>query len=343
MVLKKKVFLSGNNQILSFGMFMKRSYPKYSIKGSSGENLLEISSHTPYQIPSARYDPKFLEVCYLPDDNFKSYQCVLNDGVKDTPGSTLNWVGEENGEITAFNRTSESKLYFIGTIYTLLPCYVTDYNPITDETHYLQISYANNTITWVNNSEEIFTNCSKIWITPGSVIRSKCLSVMNNQYSSRDSFMAAILGQTSVTALYDLHFYCTTLLTYTIPQLEKIYFQSKDTIRAHITLPNNDRLFGNFISSSDEFIFLGEGITLSRLLQFHDFIDKNTRSFNIYIVVRNLGDHELFYSLITLEFQIDSTGYLQPSYSTIFIPIVQYSRSILFILLFDEINFDDCC
>jgi hypothetical protein len=329
--MRRKVYITGNNQILSFGMFMKRSYPKRSVHGSSGEIPMIISSEETYQTPNARYDPKFIEICSIEskDDSNSastsfSYRCVLNDGAQGEPGSTLNWSGEEINDVMAFQNDSQSYLYLKGHSSTLVPCY-----SLSSLGQLSQVTISNNkTISWTptssSSTSQSITNCSLIWLTSGNSLRSKCLHVLNHQYTPRDSFMGAILGATTVTSIYDLHFDCTNLVKYPLPLVNQWFYQSEDTIRVDLTLPNHEKFYGNFFSASDEFIWLGEGISLSTLLQFHEYLDKNTRQFIIFIVLRNLGDHELFYSLITLTFHISSTGYMTKSYSSIFIPIVQY-------------------
>jgi hypothetical protein len=326
--IKRKVYVTGNNQILSFGMFMKRSYPKYSVRGSSGEIPMTISSEDTYETPNARYDPKFIEVCSIRSEGFptsaSSYRCVLSDGFQNEPGSTLDWVGEEMNSVMTFQNESKSYLYLKGHSSTLIPCHT-----LSPSGQISRVTISNNaTISWTpiadTNQLTSFTNCSLIWLTSGNSIRSKCLHVFNHQFTSRDSFMGAILGGTTVTSIYDLHFDCTNLVKYPLPLVSQWFYQSQDTIRVHLTLPNHQKFYGNFFSASDEFIWLGEGISLSTLLQFHDYLDKNTREFKIFLVLRNLGDNELFYSLITLTFHISSTGYMTNSYSSIFIPIIQY-------------------
>jgi hypothetical protein len=331
--LQRKVQIKGNNQILSFGMFMKRSYPRESMKGAAGDSSpVVIATDETYQSPNAKYDPKFIEVCSVRQSS--SVRCVLKDGLKGQPGSTLQWTGKEIERTRmAFDSNSRAFLYLKGSNYTLVPCYTTPSasSHAAEETIQRIRLDDNDTITWSylrpsssSADKESLVNCTVIWLTPGTTIRSKCLRVMNSQFTPRDSFMGAILGGQTVTSIYDLHFDCSRLIQYPLAQVRRWYYQSEDTIRVHITLPNQQRYYGNFFSSSDEFIWLGEGISLSTLLQFHEYLDTNTRLFKIFIVIRNLGDSELFYSLVTITFSISPTGSLTNSYNSVFIPIVQY-------------------
>jgi hypothetical protein len=334
--LQRKVRINGNNQILSFGMFMKRSYPSESMRGAAGgkeSSSVVIATEKTYQVPNVKYDPKFIEICSVKSQS--PLRCVLDDGLRGQPGSTLHWTGKEIGKRMTFARNSRSYLYLKGHNNTLVPCYTAEASGSGVEVETPQRIYLNEsdgTVSWGGNPslfsassvEEPLANCTIIWLTPGTTIRSKCLRVMNSQYSPRDSFLGAILGGQTVTSIYDHHFDCSQLIQYPLSQVKQWYYQSEDTIRVHITLPNRQKFYGNFFSASDEFIWLGEGISLSTLLQFHEYLDTNTRLFKIFLVIRNLGDTELFYSLVTITFTLSTTGSLTNSYSSIFIPIVQY-------------------
>lgn len=92
-------YMAGSHQLLSFGVFTKRSVPHEPIKGS-----VKVDSHL-HEIPSddvrgidPAHDHKVADVCHVgvrsPTGGFNDTLCVLIDGFKDKIGTSVNWSGE---------------------------------------------------------------------------------------------------------------------------------------------------------------------------------------------------------------------------------------------------------
>jgi hypothetical protein len=95
---EKATYLAGSHQLLSFGVFTKRSVPHAPVKGSMKEGSLlhEIPSDDVHSIDPA-HDHKVSDVCHVdvkpPTGDFNDTVCVLIDGFKDKIGASLNWPG----------------------------------------------------------------------------------------------------------------------------------------------------------------------------------------------------------------------------------------------------------
>jgi hypothetical protein len=95
---EKPTYLAGAHQLLSFGVFTKRSVPHGPIRGSvsSGNYVHEIPSDDIIDLNPV-LDHKIAEVCSVaikpPVGNFNHTICILSDGFNNTIGSSFDWPG----------------------------------------------------------------------------------------------------------------------------------------------------------------------------------------------------------------------------------------------------------
>jgi hypothetical protein len=94
----KATYLAGGHQLLSFGVFTKRSVPHEPVRGSihPGSQLHQIPSDGVHSI-EPEHDYKVAELCHvdvpLPSGAFNDSVCLLVDAFEGTIGSTLRWPG----------------------------------------------------------------------------------------------------------------------------------------------------------------------------------------------------------------------------------------------------------
>jgi hypothetical protein len=142
---EKATYLAGSHQLLSFGVFTKRSIPHEPVRGSInvGSHLHEIPSDDVHSIDPA-HDHKVSDVCHVdvkpPTENFNDTVCILIDGFKDEVGSSVNWYGHvikapwDGHKYYAFEPGSSATLFRDNHYQTVYPCYsYTNYTTSTGE------------------------------------------------------------------------------------------------------------------------------------------------------------------------------------------------------------------
>ena len=127
-------YLAGSHQLLSFGVFTKRSVAHGPVSGSinDGTQLHEIPSDDIHSIDPA-HDHKVSEVCHVdvepPSGDFNDTVCILIDGFKDEIGTSVNWPGRvitaswDGLEYYAFEPGSSATLFRDRHYQTAYPCY----------------------------------------------------------------------------------------------------------------------------------------------------------------------------------------------------------------------------
>lgn len=87
---------------------------------------------------------------------------------------------------------------------------------------------------------------------------------------------------------------------------------------------DNEDSYGVFFSTSSQLTWTVES-TLGLLnLQRNYFIDDNTRIFKVYMIARNLGREQLFYSFVSVSFHIDVDGLIRVEFDVTYVPMIQY-------------------
>lgn len=131
---EEPTYLAGSHQLLSFGVFTKRSIPHEPVRGSvnPGSHLHEIPSDDIHSIDPA-HDHKVAELCHVdvkpPSGDFNDTICILIDGFKDKIGTSLNWPGHvikspwDGHEYYAFESGSSATLFRNHHYETVYPCY----------------------------------------------------------------------------------------------------------------------------------------------------------------------------------------------------------------------------
>lgn len=121
-------YLAGSHQLISFGVFTKRSVPHAPVRGSlnAGSTLHEIPSDDVHSIDPA-HDYKVADVCHVdvkpPSEDFNDTVCVLIDGFQDEIGSSVNWSGRVINGHYAFEPGSSATLFRDHHYQTAYPCY----------------------------------------------------------------------------------------------------------------------------------------------------------------------------------------------------------------------------
>lgn len=126
-----EVYLTGNHQLLIFGIFTERGTPRFPIKKSvknHKQSRIKVSkNHRERLNPLA--DDKIVEVCqvnWTQSPTSQSSYCVLRDAYRNQAGTTLNWNGKIAEGQYAYDEGSKA---FIVTPLSnggpleLFPCY----------------------------------------------------------------------------------------------------------------------------------------------------------------------------------------------------------------------------
>ena len=122
------VYLVGNHQLLTFGIFFKRSKEEFADNDLSSNYAPTIFMDKKVMSSvNPRYDRRVIEVCDAPWST--SEKCVLRDGFAVpgsalSPGATLNWYGVKIGNHHAYYHNSTARLHRVDRGFTTLsPCY----------------------------------------------------------------------------------------------------------------------------------------------------------------------------------------------------------------------------
>lgn len=146
-----------------------------------------------------------------------------------------------------------------------------------------------------------------------------CISIWK-QPSARDSYTARQTGHQTTVDLVNTMYGCRELLKFDPEWMGMVFIDAFRSLDA--MLLEGD---GTFIDTTNVKEWIVDSHITIGTLRNHRFIDDNTRNLKVCILTRNLGEMELFYSMSTLEFKINSDGGIVTSFNVIFVPIVQYT------------------
>jgi hypothetical protein len=312
------VYLTGDNELLLFGLFSKRSPEHFSMKKSVGGLKPHRVLDNAARPIDAGTDHKIVEACTAPWNEAR--KCIKDDGFlvsgydSDSPGSALRWEGTYTDGKSVFDAsTAHGTLHSAGeTHYDLLPCY--SYTA-SEELQWGDPSYTAEDVETYN-----LDNCKYTWITRGFDCRKLCLDYMNNQPTPHEAYVAKKYNFTDTIELIDFFNGCDNVLAASTDALEFVYTEALDAFRFHLRL---DDSFGTFYNTTNQGTWIVDTTKVQSSLQFHHVLDANTRVFTLYVVTRNLGDDALFYSLLRVRFVQKTDGSVRVSLKPTFIPIIQ--------------------
>lgn len=317
---KDPVFLTGDNELMLFGMFSLRSADHLSMKRSVGDlRRHRVRKVAPEPVDPSR-DRKVIEVCTAPWDD--TNVCVKKDGFflpgfyDNSPGSALHWPGKtEDGKHVFEAETAWGSLHRAGQQFEdLLPCY--------SSTSDVPLQWGKDDYT----DEDVFLtelrNCDFVWTTSGFDTRKLCLDAINDQPTPQDAYVASRNGFSSIIDMIDYYNGCNDILEASSAELENMFTEGYGVFRTHLS---HDKSWGTFFNTTNQGIWLADHTELKHSQQFHGVLDHSTRLFTIYIVTRNLGDDALFYTLLRIIFTHKTDGTIRVKLKPTYIPIIQVS------------------
>ena len=314
---KDAVFLTGDNEILLFGLFSKRSVDHLSAKRSVNHLRTHRVREKNWKPLDPSGDPKIIEVCEAPWNS--SNLCVKEDGFfrpgyyDNSPGSALHWKGEKRGGKYAFNSSSKGILHRAGQPFKeLLPCYAYSSE---EDIHWGSPDYSGEDIMDTELSQ-----CEDIWVTSGFDLRTLCLDTLNDQPSPQDAYIAAINNFSSIIEMLDFFNGCNYVLNSSPQELEYLFSEADSVFRSHLSF---DDTYGTFFNTTNQGSWLQDHTFVQNSLEFHRVLDQNTREFTVYITTRNLGDSALFYTLLRVKYTHKTDGSLRVGLKPSYIPIIQ--------------------
>jgi len=325
-------YMAGSHQLLSFGVFTKRSVPHEPVKGSVkvGSHLHEIPSDDVHGIDPA-HDHKVADVCHVavtsPTDDFNNDTlCVLIDGFKDKIGTSVNWPGRvlrAGGQsYYAFEEGSSATLFLDHHYQAVYPCY--SYDNHTDSDGSLVYDLKPGIPYYEGDVEDMardLYHCAHAWITAGEDIRSTCLKELAEEPTPRQAYVAAQGGFADRVAFFDYHFGCGHALNATHEELEHIFIEAEEPLEAHLDFDNAN---GMFFHCPNQRAWIESSLIGQELLELNEFIDLHTRVFEIFLVSRDLAEESLFYTLLRVKFSLTADGAVDVEYHSIFSPIIHY-------------------
>lgn len=292
----KPAILTGNNELLSFGIFFERS----TLQGD-GNNFGTLEEYPSKTRPVG--DSKFIEVA-----DTGSSICVLSDAFNTVATSSLGWNGTIIQGKRAFHPGSTATI----NDNSIAPCYTYEVSPTSGD--YTLLSNVDGLS--VNDISQLSTSLA--WISDSLDFFAQCFDMLNEP----TPLMAFIAMTDNVTDVYDADAYgdCVSVLEQTYSELAGS-FRSNEGLFT-ITLSETQR--GSFIMANSEMDFVVDShkeLFKHRTLQ---TLDRNTRTFRIYALAKNANKRQRFYSMTHITFTIDASGKISLDFRVDNIPIVHY-------------------
>mmetsp|Transcript_21112 Transcript_21112/g.30520 ORF Transcript_21112/g.30520 Transcript_21112/m.30520 type:complete len:889 (-) Transcript_21112:159-2825(-) len=354
------VFLTGNHMILSFGIFTERSVPKFPVKKSvKSDNDIKVRSSTIEPLNPTK-DDKIIETCTPP---WGSY-CLHKDGFRGEAGSTFGWDGQVIDGTYAYRLDSSVVLFSNANgPQEVKPCYAYTDSSTEDEKKPPDMTVAptpsptpsgtppgppgsrsslatlSRTLSdrvseqeslvllpgnssYTGNVDDIeLTDCSYRWVSSSYDIRVACLNLADIQPSAIFGYLARIAGFNDVAELYNVYFGCVKLTSFPVNAMDTTFVEARKTLDSYLV---GEQSYGLFFSTTNQEEWIEDSAQGTLLLREHNFIDKNTRIFRVYIVTRNLGNEDLFYTMIRVQFNIRTDGAISATVDTTFVPMIQF-------------------
>ena len=305
-------YFSGNHEILTFGIFQSRSMKKLSREKSQGSNLPGRLIITPDAVTlDPMTDDRVVEACQIITSSSGTPElCLSRDGYAGEAGSSFSWSGRFHAEISrpAYDHAFSERYMMIqqGTFNRIEPCY--SYNATTNE-------------LVKNPPIANISGCSFYWVSSGAAMRSACLLEQGQQATSMEAFIATRIGAPSVKDITNTMMGCTTLIDTPSYQLYKYFVSTPIAIQNYL---ENEDMYGTFFLTETNIKWMLFAKFYAKQLIMHRFVDSNTREVSIFTVIRNLGDEDLFYALVTVTFTIEVSGKIDHYFNIQYVPIVQY-------------------
>lgn len=322
---EKQLLLTGNHELLSFGIFTKRApFHKVHNRLYNGEYNAEwplVDDDATVAQPGTGYkdmylrsspranldstnDPKVIQICDISNNQV----CVLSDGFNESVGSTLNWNGVILDNKLAFDVNSNAYIYFgLSESYILpnvKPCYT---HGIEDE------------IVAIDGN---LTNCHYTWVSRGRDMAGECLNLNRTQPPPAMAFAAALFGYQSVLDFLGDTLLCSVLLSLDLDVLHDIFVEADYPLSKRLA---SEDVYGTFITTYSPPAWIGYGTAIAELLKVHSFIDEHTASIIVYIVARDLSFDSMYYTHVSMEFVRSTNGNFDVNCDVDFFPIVHYT------------------
>jgi hypothetical protein len=359
-----EVYLTGNHQLLSFGIFSMRSVPQYPVKKSvkdARHSLLKVRS-SQIQPLNPLSDDKIVEVC---DANWG--KCLHRDGFYGQAGSTFGWIGREVDNYYTFQEGSNAFMILppaVARPVTVNPCYTYhEVGPTSNPTGMPSMAggpadppapapapapgpapgpVPNRRLA---DAAATDTGGQRFVAQPGNP--SWPYNISNVTLSNCEYKW--------VSTGYDIRLTClslenrkpTPLVSYLarrqgeddVSALLTTYFgcnsifsvDSSDMAKLYVTsdkcLESNilgDLAYGVFFSTANQDLWIRQSVEGVLQLQAHNYIDDNTRILRVYFITRSLGREQLFYTVITVEFHLNVDGSIDSSVKATYVPMIMF-------------------
>ncbi|CAE7460485.1 unnamed protein product, partial [Symbiodinium microadriaticum] len=339
-----EVYLTGNHMILTFGVFSDRSSPYFPVKGSSTKDF-KVRSSLVKSLDPIR-DDKVVEICASQWTN----KCLYKDGFAGDPGTTFGWLGYRSGDEYIFENSSSAMLFTDGGENEFIyPCYAYEgrnqkmpgdepsstefindqpYDQPYDQSYgqsygqsYAQPNPGLGAPDGLTAADVVLSNCSLTWVSNGYDIRAGCMKDSAVQPSAFEAYLASVRGYLNVRDLQNAYFGCYSLVDVSDTQMDRTFVEATKTLDSYLKQSDS---YGMFFSTENQEKWIQESREGILLLRRHEFIDKNTRVFRLFCITRNLGEDELFYSMLVFEFSIRTVGKISVNVEAKYVPIIQY-------------------
>lgn len=307
------VYLSdtGNHELKTLGIFSGRSESTKSRDQSKLVQNNELSHWDPIK------DERVLEICQAPWGE----QCVLKDGYRQSMISTLNWNGEKINGVYAYDPSSRTFLIEPGDFNPKVDAEMKEFSPcfhnISGELAASKIGY----IIEQENPTKNFTDCHRVWVTPGYEIRKSCLDSLVTQAPAKFSFVLSTRNYSSLIELRNAAYGCDIVLGLDNIQLKNTFFMDEEFLEYGL---DGNFMYGIFLNTASQGAWIDDSTMKYDRLSFSKLLDRHTRLFNVMAVTKNDGEDDLFYSMITFSFQMLIDGKILVRNEAIYLPIVAY-------------------
>jgi hypothetical protein len=245
--------------------------------------------------------------------------------------STCTCAGEivnENGvDYHAFDSSSNATLFTeaLHNFTTVYPCYSLNSSG----------GVTSGVPSYTGRFEDLLANdsaaggggrCSMVWVTDGWSVRDNCLTALSEQATPWQAYLAGYHQQTSVPGFYDWLMGCSGLLQRgggTRLPLSGVFVEQSRSLNTF--LDTDDAAHGAFFPTTSASDWVEDSRHFSTQLQMSNMLDQHSRAFIVYIILRNLNDDGLFYTLLKMTFNINIQGAATVSLDTTFSPMIDYS------------------
>lgn len=324
-----KVYLTGNFQILLFGILTDRSHPVHPDENSVAHGYynetISVQTEDVQDMNSLR-DTRLLEVCKVeyvdgPPTSGPTH-CVYGDAFRDELGSTLQWEGKVINGVRAFDNESFATIRIeeSESFGTTLPCY-----SFRDEDQLIpgDPSYAESFTT----DDVILSDCENLWVTPGIDVFGTCTDMAGSQPQAIAAYLPASskFKDKSLTLpeVWEELLGCTSLEGYSATEMTElsVFVGTFDPVFYKI----GETSWGNFYDIQSELYFVEEAHVGLTILKGHQFVDKSTRLFGVKLLLRNVEKDGLYYSLVHCDIKITTSGgFWTHGFTMSHIPMIQY-------------------